>query len=696
MLLPHRLYVELHRSFLINITTKFRKLKLTVDESFEPKRRRGTVLLLFTIIVVGSIAGLYAAPQTYTVPDLAVRIAIIDSGININEELETRVVSEKSFVNTSYGYIETDNSTTDSSPGGVTHGTYIATIIASEAPDAALVNAKVVASSDVATHTAIVEAIRWAVLEESCSVISLSLGISPIYNDSIGRAVHWAFNRGVSIVAAAGNNGQDGVTGSSVDSPAMYPEVIAVGAVDETNVPYSFSATGPLRDRIMKPDISARGDYKDNGRTVLGTSFAAPIVAAGVSKIIAHCITNDWIWTPGMVKAAVMIGAFELPFEEWQVGAGLFDLETTLLYIDFAQKENGLPLIAVITPTTSPFSFERYFVNHTSKIHISIFSSSNDTFSLSYRGVAAKWLTGPSSIFVNQTSGFYVDLRVESSNTQENLETSISFTSTGYLQLKLELKFDAIVALREVAFDISHTSWAIDSSYGQFRQLYRTLTKAGIAVDELRFPDNLSLEVLSLYDGVFVLDPCAWAYAVNGFSYERIGLYSYTPQQLTAYADYFADGGNLFLVGLSNSSIDQNRANELFSQFNITLNNDQVPGITIVVNGISSTELITGMIPHPITDRVDAFDYNGCSLNFTGDPYEIAWKDVIWQDENGTYHSERRSVLVGLENGNGGHLIATGSNFFLDNWALNDLYRSDQDLRFVLQSAYWMLHVLDI
>ncbi len=668
---------------------------MTVDERIEPRRRRGTVLLLSTIIILGSITGLSIAPNTYSVPDLAVRVAIIDSGININQELSTRVVSEKSFVNTSFGYPDNDNTTTDSSPGGVTHGTFIANIIASEDPNAALVNAKVVASNDVATPAAIVGAIRWAVLEENCSVINLSLGISPIYNDSIGEAVKWAFNQGVCIVASAGNNGQDGVTGSSVESPAIYPEVIAVAAVDEANKPYSFSSTGPLRDRIMKPDISARGDYTDNGRTVLGTSFAAPIVAAGVSKIIAHCLTNEWTWTPGMVKAAVMIGAFTLPYEEWLVGAGLFDLETTLLYIDFSQKDNGLPLIAVITPSSIPFSFERYFVNHTLKIYISIFASNNTTFSLIYRGVAAKWLTGPSSIFVNQSNGLFVDLRVESSHALEDQEATITFTSSGYLTSKIELAFDAHVALHDVAFDISHTSWSFDSSYGQFRKLYRTLTQVGIAVDELRFSDNLTPEVLSLYDAIFVLDPCSWAYTVNDFSFDRVGLYSYTPQELAAYVDYFANGGNLVLVGLSNSSIDQNKANELFAQFNITLVNDHIPGITIIVNGVSSTELITEMNPHPITDDIDAIDYNGCSLNYTGTSYEIAWVDVVWRDENGTEYSERRSVLVGLENGNGGRLIASGSNFFLDNWALTGLYRSDQNLLFVLHSVYWLLRVFE-
>ncbi|MFW9786381.1 MAG: S8 family serine peptidase [Candidatus Thorarchaeota archaeon] len=666
-----------------------------MDEHIEPKRRRGNVLLLSTIIIIASIVGLYAAPPTFSEPDLTVRVAIIDSGITITQELETRVVAAKSFVNISYGYPDTDNSTDDSIPGGVVHGSYIATIIASEAPDAALVNAKVVSEHDIATPTAIIAAIRWAVLEENCSVINLSLGISPIHNDSIGAAVQWAFRQGVSIVAAAGNNGQGGISGSSVESPAMYPEVIAVAAVDEDSVPYSFSAIGPLRDRTMKPDISAIGYYQVNGKKVLGTSFAAPIVAAGAAKIISHCINNGWTWTPGMIKAAIMLGAFHLPFEEWVVGAGLLDIVTSLQYIDISQKQNGLPLLAIVTPATSPFSFERYFVNHTSRIQVSIFSSTNDSFSLAYTGLGAKWLTGPSSVFVNQTASFFLELRVESSQAEEDQEASISVASPGYFHLNLEFSFDAIVALYEVAFDISHTPWAIDSIYGQFRRLYRTLTKAGIAIDELRFPENLTLDTLSNFDLVFVLDPCAWAYSVDGFVYEKVDLFSYTPQQLAAYAAYFQNGGNLFLVGLTNSSINQECANALFSKFNITLNDDHIPGITIIVNGVSSTELINGMIEHQITDRVDAFDYNGCSLNFTGDPFEIAWKDVIWQDENGTYHSERRSVLVGLEYGNSSRLIATGSNFFLDNWALSNSYRSDQDLRFVLQTVYWLLHALE-
>jgi hypothetical protein len=624
-------------------------------------------------------------------------VAVIDSGINIDQELETRVVAGKSFVNTTYGYQDDDNSTTDSSPGRVSHGTYVAKIIASEAPDAAIVNAKVVSVNDDATPLAIVEAIRWAVLEENCSVINLSLGLAQILDDFVSDTIHWAFNRGVSIVAAAGNDGQDGISGSSIESPAIYPEVIAVAAVDESNSLYSFSSLGPLRDRVMKPEIAASGYYQNNGLTVVGTSFAAPVVTAGVTRIISHCISNGWSWTPGMIKAAIMISATKLPYEEWEVGAGLFDFGAALLYINNAQKPDGLPLIASITPTEGPFSFERYFVNHSAKILVSIYTSSDVTFDLAYGGDDGQWLRGPSSVYVDQSGMFTLNLRVVASDSLEGIEASVTLYAEGYLNMRFELVFDVQAAHKEVAFDISHTPWSIDSSYGQFRELYHKLISVGIAVDELRFPENLTLDVLSSYDAVFVLDPCAWGHIVdpNGYTFSKTSVFSYDAAEIAAYASYYDQGGNLFLTALSNDSINQQNANDLFSHFNLTLNNDYVPVITIEINGVVSTELVTNMIDHVITRRVDSFDYSGCSLNYTGNAYEIAWTEVFYRYENLTQYTVNKTLLVASENSNGGRLIATGTNFFLDNWALNGAYRSDQNLKLVLQSVYWLLDIFN-
>jgi len=668
---------------------------MTVDE--EPSRRRGTVLLISTVIIIGSIVGVYSLPRFFSAPDLEIRVAVIDSGINIDQELETRVVAARSFVNSTYGYDTDDNSTSDSSPGNTPHGTYVTKIIAREAPDAAIVNAKVVSENDDATPLAITEAIRWAVLEENCSVINLSLGLAPLVDDYIDQTIRWAFERGVSIVAAAGNGGQDGIAGSSIDSPAIYPEVIAVAALDEGNYLYSFSSIGPLRNRVMKPEIAARGYYSDNGRTVFGTSFAAPVVTAGVTRIISHCLSNDWSWTPGMIKAAIMISASPLPYEEWQVGAGLFNLATALLYIDSVQKPHGLPLLAAITPTESPFSFERIFVNHTTEIPVSIYASSNVTFSLVFRGRNSEWIHGPPQVSVNQSGSFIIRLEVISNATLEDLEASVSIHANGYLSMYLRMEFDARAPHKTVAFDISHTPWAIDSSFGQFRELYHTLTKFGIAVDELRYTENITLDIFSKYDAIFLLDPCAWGHLVNhdGISFLKKSIFDYDEEEIAIYESYYDQGGSLFFTALSNNSIDHNAVNDLFAAFNLTLNNDTLPVIQIVINGNPSTQLVTKMVDHVVTRMVDSFDYNGCSLNYTGDAYELAWVEIMDQFENGTLYPVNKTVLVASENSNGGRLIATGSNFFIDNWALNNMYRSDQNFKIVLQCVYWLLHILN-
>ncbi|MFX1481879.1 MAG: S8 family serine peptidase [Promethearchaeota archaeon] len=670
---------------------------MAVDEDREPTRRRGTVLLFITIVIVATTVGLYTIPPSFPVPDLAVRVAVIDSGINIDSELVSRVVAERSFINITYGFTEDDNSTSDSNPASVSHGTYVAKIIASEAPNAAIVNAKVVAANDIATPLAIVEAIRWAILEENCSVINLSLGFSQIQDDFVKSTIEWAFDNGVVLVAAAGNDGHNGIAGSSIDSPAIYPEVIAVAAVDESKSLYSFSSIGPLRDRIMKPEISASGYYQSNGHVFVGTSFAAPIVTAGVARLISHCIDQGWRWTPGMLKAAIMLSAERLPYEEWEVGAGLFDFKSALVYINNALKPDGLPLIAAITPTESPFSFERYFVNHSTKIPISIYSSADVTFSLAYRGSGSQWLHGPASVSVNQTGSFTVDMKVVASNTTEGVVASVTLFAAGYLNMRLEMEFDARAAYKEIAFDISHTPWSIDSTFGQFRELYRTFTKFGIAVDELRYPENITLGVLQSYDAVFVLDPCAWGtkFESDGYSFSKFSVFSYSEDELSAYESYYRQGGNLFLAALTNDSIDHQNANELFTRFNITLNIDPVPAITIFINGVASTELITNMIDHVITRMIDSFDYNGCSLNYTGNAFELAWATQMYPYENGSLYAVNRTVLVASENIYGGRLIASGSNFFLDNWALNDLYKSEQNLRLVLQSVYWLLDILN-
>ena len=663
-----------------------------VDDGKDPTRRRGTAILVTTIIIIASMGVLQAIPPVYTESELKVRVAVIDSGINIDSELDSRVVAQMSFANVTYGYPTTDNSTTDSTPSGTTH---VAKIIASNAPHAAIVNAKVVGRNDIATVDGLVAAIHWVVLEENCSVINLSLGLGIVTDDFVVEAVKWAFNRGVTVIAAAGNGGQNGIAGSSIDSPASCPEAIAVAAVDEELNPYYFSGTGPLRDRIMKPDIAAWGFYQDNGVTVFGTSFAAPVVSAVAVQIIASCIQHGWSWTPGMVKALLMASAVDLPAENWFVGTGLVDLHDALLFLEYCTKRNGLPNIAAITPTESPFSFEYIFVNHSLSVPVSVFTSNNASFTLSYSGSDTQYIHGPDYVNINQTGSFNLEIYVSSSTEEDDLSAVVSLIAPEYQIMRIRFKFDALVPYKQIAFDVSRTSWAIDSIYGQFRTLAWKINNLGSSVDELTNADDITYSTLSKYDAVFVLDPCAWDYYMVNNSIQQKSLYAYAQEQIDAYYQYWEQGGSLFLIGLSNLSLDVRNANTLFEAFNISLNYDLVPPISLIINGVESTTKIYKMITHPVTNYIDYFDYNGCSLNYSDDAFELAWAQVFWTDINKTIHMENRTVLVGLENDQGGRLLATGSNFFVDNWALNDLYQSTQNWKLVLQALYWLVHILD-
>ena len=99
----------------------------------------------------------------------------------------------------------------------------------------------------------------------------------------VGRAATLAARKGMLVVSAAGNDGDDDWI--RIGTPADADSVLAVGGLDPaTGLHLGFSSVGPSADRRLKPDVSAfgivltvsaRGGYE----RVEGTSFAAPLVA---------------------------------------------------------------------------------------------------------------------------------------------------------------------------------------------------------------------------------------------------------------------------------------------------------------------------------------------------------------------------------------------------------------------------------
>jgi subtilisin family serine protease len=87
---------------------------------------------------------------------------------------------------------------------------------------------------------------------------------------------------GIFFVAAAGNSGPR--CGSVTDPPASYPDVLTVGAVDQTDRVATFSSRGPGKPDVMAPGVNVLSALPGGRYGILtGTSMAAPHVAGVVA-----------------------------------------------------------------------------------------------------------------------------------------------------------------------------------------------------------------------------------------------------------------------------------------------------------------------------------------------------------------------------------------------------------------------------
>ena len=120
----------------------------------------------------------------------------------------------------------------------------------------------------------------------------INLSLSGQITTALATAVQYAIDRGVIVVAAAGNDGTDLPTVSlptgTVDGgyPARYPGVIAVGAMTRGRAIAPFSDFGPWVD-VFAPGVDlpapvVGGDYV----AFSGTSAAAPLVS-GLAALLA-------------------------------------------------------------------------------------------------------------------------------------------------------------------------------------------------------------------------------------------------------------------------------------------------------------------------------------------------------------------------------------------------------------------------
>lgn len=121
-----------------------------------------------------------------------------------------------------------------------------------------------------------------AVRTSGVKVVNLSLG-SRVRDDVVAQHVKDCLSDGLTLVAAAGNNGG---TGNDLVYPAAYDGVIAVGATNPSGNRAEWSAHGNHL-HVSAPGLFILSVYgADDLRFWSGTSFAAPMVAAAVWMIL--------------------------------------------------------------------------------------------------------------------------------------------------------------------------------------------------------------------------------------------------------------------------------------------------------------------------------------------------------------------------------------------------------------------------
>ena len=248
--------------------------EMTFDYShlYRPSGEDGSASVRYAATMIGAPSGDASACSA------SARVGLIDSGVGSHPTLASAKVVRKNFV-------AKDAAT------NVTHGTAIASILVGNLPGSGpllsggqLYSANVFSQDDHglrADPAAIIEALDW-MAASGVPVVNLSL-MGP-ENELLSKAVRAAAQRGLVLVAAAGNDGPAG----SPAYPAAYPEVIAVSALDSRGRPYARNNRGGYI-YVSAPGVDVWGADARGGLAFwTGTSFAAPFVTASIARDLAQ------------------------------------------------------------------------------------------------------------------------------------------------------------------------------------------------------------------------------------------------------------------------------------------------------------------------------------------------------------------------------------------------------------------------
>ena len=282
------------------------------------------------------------APEDRSSWGAGVVVAVLDTGVDFSHP------SLAGIQGTSIDLVEGE--APDDSYFG--HGTAVASIIAGDpdavgglAPKAEILSFRVLDGEGVGNAYVVANGIVQAV-DRGADVINLSLGSSG-HSFAMEKAIGYAVENNVLVVASVGNDGQKGVT-----FPARFDGVIGVTAVDKKGSQAIFANYGDGVD-IAAPGAGVHAAWaEDQLVSFSGTSASTPFVTGALAGLISQ--------NRAMPKAQLVELLYQhanddpMPGVDPYVGKGILDLGRVL-----GREEKGIYDMAITGYYFDPKYFDR-------------------------------------------------------------------------------------------------------------------------------------------------------------------------------------------------------------------------------------------------------------------------------------------------------------------------------------------------
>lgn len=246
-----------------------------------------------------------------------IKIGVIDTGIDYLHE-DLKVISGVSTVPYTSDYMD-DNG----------HGTHVAGVIGAldndlgivgTSPGAEIYAIKSLDQNGNGSISNVMAGIDWAV-DNQMDILNMSFGTSQD-SKALRKMLDEAYKKGILLIAAAGNNGFE--EKGSMEYPALYKTVIAVGATDQSNRRAYFSSVGK-RLELMAPGYEIYSTVPNGYAVMNGTSMATPYVSGAAALLWSHAKTLE----NKDIRELLSNTSFDLG-DKFEYGYGLIDVNCAL------------------------------------------------------------------------------------------------------------------------------------------------------------------------------------------------------------------------------------------------------------------------------------------------------------------------------------------------------------------------------